>query len=994
MVCERLRCGLDSRSQTPARVLLENTQVWQPVQTVGKVPPPPATCGTSENREPPGPPGAHYSPPKPWVAPQQNDTLDTSSPSASSSATPARGGFPALLAVRTLTVTNDNLSRWLVIGLGKRAVAATGTAPAAAVLAIGTVVYVLPFILFAWLAGWMADRFAKRSVVIGGKFAEVLIAALMAVIVGWGAASGGIIAGMPIGLWLLLGVIGLFAIQTTILNPSLLGTIAETVPKQRLSAANGVFAMVSLAATLVGMAAGNWLADVTWLTPEPYPEQPIPAFLSSLPFAHVVRTAALIGGVAILGWLASLLLPRVPAANPRAAFPRNAITATVRDIALLLAARKLAGAAAGIVFFWAVAAVVQLNIDEYAGESGAAAQVERIPLLVALISGIGVGSLIAGRFSKHGIDPGSKVDLGFVPAGGLVMTIACVALALSSTDIFGGEAGSSLRLVSPVLWLAILGIGAGMFDVPLEAYLQEQSPPRRRGTILASTNLLVFTGMLLASIGYYGLRVPVGPADSASPLFSSRGVFALFAVLAMVATATAVWAAPRATVRFLVRMFVCTIWQFRGRDEDNVPPSGPLVIVANHLSWLDGFLLPLAAPRGVRMVVYGPNIQGKFLNMLADQWRFILFDPKPKSIGRALKSIQGGLANGDCIGIFCEGGISRTGQIMGFKRGLEWLLERVESPILPASIDGMWGSLLSYSEGRYFSKWPRGLRRTVTLTFGTPLPVGTSTDIARLALQELTATVVRRRMASRRPPRDFAGDWPAACAEAEAFDGACLIRRTDRLLSSLASDDPLAATLAAHGKRLLGITTEVIPAETSASDIISSLVATRTTVWLARVAQVEAVANEPATEPALSAHLAAVVMPIVSAADLAGARHAADRFREAHGIEPVVAYCPREAGCLVAMNTPPARAASDFEVSSKPDTLGRALNGSVVWPKASTRPPLGLPSVARDGVPDDSGGTLVISAMLPASGEASPRAVLLGDALDIDKEGFLVPREP
>ena len=79
------------------------------------------------------------------------------------------GGFVTLLAVRVLTVLNDNLARWLVIGLGKRAAAAVGTAPAA-VLAIGTVVYVLPFMLFAWLAGWLADRFAKRSIVMAANW--------------------------------------------------------------------------------------------------------------------------------------------------------------------------------------------------------------------------------------------------------------------------------------------------------------------------------------------------------------------------------------------------------------------------------------------------------------------------------------------------------------------------------------------------------------------------------------------------------------------------------------------------------------------------------------------------------------------------------------------------------------------------------------------------------------------------------------------------------
>ena len=64
----------------------------------------------------------------------------------------------------------------------------------------------------------------------------------------------------------------------------------------------------------------------------------------------------------------------------------------------------------------------------------------------------------------------------------VVMAGACGALALSATDVYGG---SGLGLVPPIGWLALLGIGAGLFDVPLEAYLQEQSPPERRGTVLA-----------------------------------------------------------------------------------------------------------------------------------------------------------------------------------------------------------------------------------------------------------------------------------------------------------------------------------------------------------------------------------------------------------------------------------------------------------------------------------------------------------------------------
>jgi acyl-[acyl-carrier-protein]-phospholipid O-acyltransferase / long-chain-fatty-acid--[acyl-carrier-protein] ligase len=917
-----------------------------------------------------------------------NQTTATSLPGQ---ATSPAAGFSVLLIVRVLTVLNDNLARWLVIGLGKRA-AATAGASEAAVLAAGTVFYVLPFILFAWLAGWLADRFSKRSVVAQGKFAELLIGGTTAAVVGWGAASGPVLGGLPLGLWLLLGTTGLFALQTTLLNPSLLGMIPETVPKPRLSAANGLFALVSLAATLVGMAAGNWLADATWLSPVPDQARPLPGWLAGIPWGHVAPAAAGLLGVALVGWLAALALPRLPAADPAAPFPANALTATFRDIARLVAMPRLAGAAAGIVYFWALGAVVQLNVDQYAFESGAGSQREVVPLLFALVCGIGAGSLLAGRLSKRGMDAGSKVDLGLVPLGGVVMAIACGALAMSSRDIFGGEAAPALQLLPPVFWLAVLGVGAGLFDVPLEAYLQEQSPPERRGTVLASTNLLVFAGMFLASVGYYVLRVPVetGNAAPALPLLSARAIFGVFAVMSIAATGVAIWAAPRAALRMFVGGIVNSIWRFRVRHEERVPVTGPLVIAANHLSWLDGFLLPLAAARPVRMVVYGPNIQGRFLNMLADQWRFILFDPKPKSIGRALKAIQGGLADGDCIGIFCEGGISRTGQIMGFKRGLEWLLERVESPILPASIDGMWGSLLSYSEGRFFSKWPRGLRRQLTLTFGTPLPVGTSTAQARLALQELTATVVRERMAASRPPPGFEGDWAAACAEAEAFDGACLLRRTDRLIASLAPGDPLHGSLGGHGRRLLGIATETLPATTPPGALARSLAAHGTTLWLARIDQVEAVAREPLATPGL----AGVVMPVGSITDLAWARHAAERFQAAHGVEPVVAYAPPEAGGLIAMNTPPARSAGTFEITHKPDSLGRVLNGCVVWPRASDRIPLDRFSLAAAGIPDDAPATLAIAATLPCpTGPAtSPRAALLHDALEVDKEGFLVPR--
>lgn len=905
----------------------------------------------------------------------------------------AAGGFPSLTVLRALTVVNDNVLRWLAIGLGKKAVAGGDVA---LVLTVGTAGFVLPFVILAWLAGWLADRFPKRSVIVWCKAAEILIAAAAAGAVAWGVRSGGSAFGLPGGLWLLLVTVAVIGCQAALLSPSVIGTIPETVAASRLSNANGVFALVTLAATLVGMALGNWLADNTVvLGVDGIGSDGMPH--SAPRWVHAVPAAIVLVGIAFAGWVAALMLVRRPAADPAAAPPWNAFARTWGDLAELARHRELAAAAAGIVFFWALGAVAQLNVDQYGTEAGAASQVQIVPLLVALVAGIGLGSLLAGRASQHG------VDLGLVPAGAALMSVASFALACGPATVFGAAAAGWAWWFAATTLFA-LGLGAGVFDVPLEAAFQERSPPARRGALLAASNLLTFAGMFAASILYGILRAPVG--TPAAPLLSARSMFGLFGLLALGAAAAAVYAAPRATLKLLVRAIVNAGYRYRVRNLEHLPATGPVVVVANHLSWLDGFLLPLASPRPLRMVVYGPNIRGKFLQMLAEQWRFILFDPRPKSIGRALKEIQAGLAAGDAIGIFCEGGISRAGQILGFKRGLEWLLERVEAPILPVHIDGLWGSVLTFSEGRYFTKRPRlvfpdGCRRPLTLRFGTPLPIGTHPNAARLALQELSATSVRERMlaAHGAPPKGVSGvEWAAHAAAAEAFDGACLVRRDDRLVASLAAGDPLFPGLGRHPSPLLGIAARVVDADTPARDLAAILAAERATLWLARVDQVASVASTPDACKGLAAHLAVVVMPIGHAADLGAARAAADRFQAAAGIQPVVAYAPPEAGGLVAMNTPPARITWNHETICKPETVGRALNGVVVWPRASDRESLGLASLASEGIGPGEGRTLVIGATLDppiAMATRDPRAVpaaLLADAFDVDADGFLVPR--
>jgi len=933
-----------------------------------------------------------------------------SNASASRSGHEASGGFRPLLALRALTVVNDNLLRWLAIGLGKKAVAG---GQVALVLTIGTAGFVLPFVVLAWLSGWLADRFPKRSVIIWCKLAEILIAAAAAAAVAWGVRSGGEFGGLPAGLWLLLATVIVIGCQAALLAPSVIGTIPETVPAPRLSHANGLFAMVTLAATLAGMAGGNWLADGTVVVAADGLAAGGERLHSAAPWVHAIPAGIALIGLAVAGWIAAFLLVPRPAADPAAPPPWNALSRTWSDLAELCHHRELAAAAAGIVFFWALGAVAQLNVDQYATEGGATSQAQVVPLLIVLVSGIGLGSLIAGRVSTRGI------DMGLVPLGAILMALASFTLAFGPRTIFATDCGGTgLAWWWSAASLLVLGLGAGMFDVPLEAAFQEQSPPARRGALLAAANLLTFAGMFAASMLYGLLRSPSpwGAAQDAAtvagrlaatpPLLSARGIFGLFGLLAAAAAGLAIYAAPRASLRIFVASIVHATHRFRVAHAGRLPATGPAVVVANHLSWLDGFIVVLSSPRPIRMVVYGPNIRGDFLRMLSDQWRFILFDPKPKSMGQALKTIQSGLAGGDVIGIFSEGGISRTGQILGFKRGLEWILERVEAPIVPLHIDGMWGSPLTFSEGRYFTKWPRRFRRPVTLTYGTPLPLGTPSHEARLALQELSAIAVRNRMLAAGLRADRPGELAAAAAAAEAFDGCCLVRRGDRMLVSLAGGDPLHDSLGRHGGPLLGIEAIAAAAGQPPRQIGERILRERITIWLARIEQVLELATEQAaggaaTLAGLKNTLEVVVMPIGSVAELSPAREAAARFREVFGVEPVVAFAPREAGGLVAMNSPPARATADHEVTLKADTVGRVVNGVVVWPEAAIRDRLGLEPLVDQGIAGGESRTLVIGATLPppagdgraAAGPDRPAACLLDTAFEVDKEGFLVVKE-
>lgn len=200
--------------------------------------------------------------------------------------------------------------------------------------------------------------------------------------------------------------------------------------------------------------------------------------------------AVVLVGIAVVGTMFSFLVRTLGAADKNARFPYTLVGETVADIVNLVRMGKLFRVALGVVFFWSIAAFAQINIDFFSEESGGLIESHRTPLLIAVTLGIGLGSVLAGIISA------GRIELGLVPLGALGIAFFSFLLSGAPTDLITDQPFSA-KLAIACLILTGLGMSAGTFDVPLASYLQHHSPIENRGSILAATNCLAFSGILV-----------------------------------------------------------------------------------------------------------------------------------------------------------------------------------------------------------------------------------------------------------------------------------------------------------------------------------------------------------------------------------------------------------------------------------------------------------------------------------------------------------------
>lgn len=202
-------------------------------------------------------------------------------------------------------------------------------------------------------------------------------------------------------------------------------------------------------------------------------------------------------------------------------------------------------------------------------------------------------------------------------------------------------------------------------------------------------------------------------------------------------------------LEFFAVLIARMLYRVRSGGAEQFPAGGGVLLIANHLSYIDPVVLQLACPRPIRFLGYKGLLEHPFF-----EWVFRMSGAIPISresstdgLRRAIKALQAG----EVVAIFPEGHISRTGQLMPIMRGFEIAARKAGVPVVPAFIDGVWGSVFSFAGNKYLWKSPRLMPTPVFVQFGAPIPPDQATPaLARKVLMDLGALAFDERPVLRR----------------------------------------------------------------------------------------------------------------------------------------------------------------------------------------------------------------------------------------------------
>lgn len=560
-----------------------------------------------------------------------------------------------------------------------------------AYITLASALFIIPSIIVFSPAGFLSDKFPKNEILKYGALCNIPIFILLTLCYFGGA------------FWLAMSLSLVLGIQSAFFAPAKYGYIKELVGRGYLTWGNGIVQASVIVAMLLSLALfSSFIKQLPVGLSDPN------LLLKELGFVGIILC-----GFVILESILSFLLPTLT--KTRTPSLRLALylkgRLLKRNIKLLGKHRMVFLSILFVALFWSITQLLVYIFPIYLKNLAALESPIGI-LLAATGLGIVLGCTIAGRYSKN------YIETGLIPLGAGLMF-----LAILSVTYF-----HSLLLLSFIVFL--FGLGGALYIVPLQALMQFYTNDKELGRVLVGSKVVQNLGLLL-SLAVASLWAFLE--------WNPKLLFYLASTLSLGVLIYTLKLLPFSLVRILISMALLQRYKLIVEGFDNLPRKGGVLLLGNHISFIDWAIVQMALPKRVYFVMERSIYSRWYVRLFIDFFGVI---PVSDAASEAsIEKIQARLKAGDMVCFFPEGVISRHGHLNEFKDGFEAIAKGVDSKeavILPFYIRGLWGSIFSRSNEQFRERKRSFTKRSVSIAFGPPLDIHTPRDRIKSKIFEMS----------------------------------------------------------------------------------------------------------------------------------------------------------------------------------------------------------------------------------------------------------------
>jgi acyl-[acyl-carrier-protein]-phospholipid O-acyltransferase/long-chain-fatty-acid--[acyl-carrier-protein] ligase len=563
--------------------------------------------------------------------------------------------------------------------------------------------YLLPFLLFSQWVKFLTAKFARRNILVLAKFTELLISVSAAIAI--------INIASPGSLYLSLATILLLGFQGTFLLSAAQGLYPVMFDRNDLGRICGIKIMLSYIAIISGAGTGALLVHLC----EKYQD------------GSFILPATFLLGLAVLGLILALHVPPGSPDERHEKFSPNLLKNFKAGFLLLKNDRSLNLITFSETYLLAALIFIEAVLIIFAKHNLAIPQHATMSyglILAAPLAGLAIGGYFSGKFTRHG------VELGLVPFGaaGTILFSILTGLAPGSQHFYYGV------MIFPrvLVFMILFGISAGFMLTQFQAWQMRFVKPKKRAVFYSFRNIMFCVSATVSGLVIYLLTIYQ---------LNSITLLAILSIITLIFTLFVLVLEPQFIFRFFMLILTYTLYRLRIFGRENIPESGPALLVANHASFVDIFFIAVSTPRKIRFMMHESFYRYPLLYPLV-KWAGFIEVPqaKPKKLRQLFQKTRRILRDGEIVCVFPEGGITRNGIMSGFKKGVSTMIpDNLEVPVIPLRLGMVWGSIFTHFYGKLKLRIPREIPHPASLTIGSPISKDTPAYNIRLILSEMAA---------------------------------------------------------------------------------------------------------------------------------------------------------------------------------------------------------------------------------------------------------------